>query len=327
MSIFSKILDPELFQGSLRRRGYFEGWYFKLRGAGGVEAAAAIPGVALGERGSQDSHAFVQFIAGGRAEYFRYPLCDFDSGRNIFRVRIGGSEFGREGVRLNLHNENCDITGKLEFSNMVPFPRTLLRPGIMGPLSFVPGMECYHGVVSLRHDISGALEVEGRRVSYDGGVGYIEKDWGRSFPRAWVWVQANGFPGGASFLFSAAEIPFCGGSFRGFFALLWHEGRLRLFATYTGAKLLRLAEAGGATEAAIAGRGMRLEISARPGPGGLLKAPKNGAMENVIEESLQASVSVRLTDADGGVLFEGECASAGLERHEFARLVKRERPG
>jgi tocopherol cyclase len=43
--------------------------------------------------------------------------------------------------------------------------------------------------------------VGGRRVDFSGGSGYIEKDWGRSFPRAWIWAQSNTFTQpGTSFL-------------------------------------------------------------------------------------------------------------------------------
>lgn len=71
--------------------------------------------------------------------------------------------------------------------------RHALSPGVMGPFRFAPFMECYHGVLSLDHSVDGTLEVDGERISYEGGRGYTEKDWGRSFPSAWVWVQSNDF--------------------------------------------------------------------------------------------------------------------------------------
>lgn len=31
-------------------------------------------------------------------------------------------------------------------------------------------------------------------MDFSGGRGYIEKDWGQSFPAAWVWLQINYLP-------------------------------------------------------------------------------------------------------------------------------------
>ncbi|WP_243392439.1 MULTISPECIES: tocopherol cyclase family protein [unclassified Mesotoga] len=30
-------------------------------------------------------------------------------------------------------------------------------------------------------------------IDLTGGKGYIEKDWGRSLPDAWIWMQSNNF--------------------------------------------------------------------------------------------------------------------------------------
>ncbi len=106
----------------------------------------------------------------------------------------------------------------------------------MGPYSFAPFMECYHGVLSFDHDMNGTLIMNGESVNFDGGRGYIEKDWGRAFPRAWVWGQSNHFDHpGTSITISVATIPWLRTSFRGFIIGLWHDRKLYRFATYTGA--------------------------------------------------------------------------------------------
>ena len=46
-----RLLHPLLFQGDLRRRRYFEGWYFKHVAAGGGAVFAFIPGVSLSPDG------------------------------------------------------------------------------------------------------------------------------------------------------------------------------------------------------------------------------------------------------------------------------------
>jgi hypothetical protein len=111
----------------------------------------------------------------------------------------------------------------------------------MGWYAWVPFMECYHGIVSLDHEIQGALQVDGQRVDFSGGRGYIEKDWGPSFPSAWIWLQTNhfGVPG-TSLTASIAVIPWMRSSFSGFIVGFLHGGRLYRLATYTGAKVAHL---------------------------------------------------------------------------------------
>lgn len=46
----------------------------------------------------------------------------------------------------------------------------------MGPFSFVPFMEYYHGILSMDHNIEGSLEHNGKIISFDQGKGYMEKD-------------------------------------------------------------------------------------------------------------------------------------------------------
>ena len=45
----------------------------------------------------------------------------------------------------------------------------------MGPFSFVPFMECYHGVLSMNHSIKGRLDFNGESLSFDNGKGYMER--------------------------------------------------------------------------------------------------------------------------------------------------------
>ena len=84
---------------------------------------------------------------------------------------------------VDIRDGNHRIKGALDFRGITPWPVTPLSPGAMGWYAFVPGMECYHGVVSFGHSIEGKLELDGETVDYTGGKGYTEKDWGRSFSK------------------------------------------------------------------------------------------------------------------------------------------------
>lgn len=311
-----RIWRPAMYQGGRQRRAYFEGWYFKLVDRGGERALAVIPGVSLAEG---DAHAFVQVLdAAGHASYYhRFALDAFEWDRSRFAIRIGGNRFDPSGLALDLKSPEQTVSGELRFADLTPWPVSLLSPGIMGWYGLLPIMECYHGVISLRHAVSGSLHVDGAAIDFDGGRGYIEKDWGRSFPSSWVWLQTNHFGAApAALTMSVARIPWRGRSFVGFIAGLWLDGELHRFATYTGARLEALEADAHQVRTVLRDRQHRLVVQAVRASGGTLASPVVGQMRGRIQESLAASVSVELTQGATGVgrsLFSGVGTCAGLE--------------
>jgi hypothetical protein len=185
----------------------------------------------------------------------------------------------------------------------------------MGWFAYIPFMECYHGVLSLDHSVEGRLTIGKTAVDFSGGRGYIEKDWGASFPRGWVWMQTNHFSEeGVSLTASVARIPWLGYAFPGFLAGLWHRGRLYRFASYTGAAVEHLAVTDTCVTLAMRDGRHRLEVEATRSGGGLLHAPFRIAMVQRLLESLTAEISVRLTDRrTGREIYSGTGINAGLE--------------
>ena len=185
-----RLFKPEVFQGNLNKKRYFEGWYFKQVSRDLNKVYAFIPGISLT---GNEKHAFIQIINGitGETHYIKYPIDDFKYDKNNFRVKIGGSSFTREYIDLEIDTEELKVSGKLNFVDTVKYPGTILSPGVMGWYTFVPLMECYHGVVSIDHSIIGHLLINQNKIDFSGGKGYIEKDWGRSFPECWIWVQST----------------------------------------------------------------------------------------------------------------------------------------
>ncbi len=102
-------------------------------------------------------------------------------------------------------------------------------------------MECKHGIVSVNHDLKGSVIVNGNEIDFNNGKGYIEKDWGTSFPEAWLWMQANNFENrNSSFSFSVAKIPWLGKFFIGFIAFLYYNNRFLLFSTYNNSEITEI---------------------------------------------------------------------------------------
>jgi tocopherol cyclase len=308
-----------MFHGHGLKHNFFEGWYFKFADAAERHVWAVIPGVflAASSQSEQESHSFVQTVDGQSSEthYHRYPLQEFWASPTDFDVRIGPNRFRSDFLSLDIARPEQTISGTLYFKGTVPWPVTLTSPGIMGWYAFVPFMECYHGVLSLDHEVFGHLKLRGQDVDFTGGRGYIEKDWGQSFPRGWVWMQTNHFAApGTSLTASVGRIPWLRSAFRGFIIGLWHHGQLYRFATYTGANLVDLKITDTQVRMQVQDARYRLEIEAVRSKGGLVHAPFREGMLQRLSESLTAKVFVRLSQrSPSREIFSGTGRHAGLE--------------
>lgn len=314
-----RIWNPAEYQGGRVSKRYFEGWYFKHVDAAESRIVSVIPGVSYSVDGTS-KHAFVQVVpsSGEEPHYYSFPAEEFVTVSGApFCVRIGPNAFGPGGMTLDLQDGDHRVSGEVRYGPWSPWPVKALSPGIMGPFRFVPGMETYHGVLSMDHAVSGSLTVDGDRLGLDGGRGYVEKDWGRSFPSSWIWAQANTFDReGTSFMLSIAKIPWMTGSFVGSIAGLLVDGDLHRFATYTGARITRVETGASEARVTLSDRHEELEVHVRGCRALTLKSPVLGAMEGKDSESLGGTVDVTLRSLRGGragVVFAGTGRQAGIE--------------
>lgn len=309
--------NPAYFQGQQRKKKYFEGWYFKCISADRRRAIAIIPGLAISPTG--EKHAFIQIIDAttGKTWYHPYPITDFWSPTDHFAIRIEQNIFGQDGLTLHINRPEGRIKGHLTFSDTHLFPSTRSNPGIMGPFSFIPFMECFHAIVDLYHQLAGVIELDGEILDFTGGVGYIEKDYGRSFPRTYLWLQASHFgTGTASFVFSRARIPLLGFEFPGFFAYFSNFTDISVrFATYNHSRLQnwQVDTRQRSCAGELTGPAGTLTFTAQMTGGGSLRAPVDGLMDREIIESITARVTVRLTDRHGHLRFHETSNEAGME--------------
>ena len=236
------------------------------------------------------------------------------AGENDFQVRIGPNAFTLDHIQLAIEDNDAQVRGELRFSGVHGWPVSLASPGIMGWYAWVPFMECYHGVLGFDHDIQGLLEVNGSRLDFSYGRGYIEKDWGQAFPSAYIWTQSNHFSQfGASLCASVAMIPWIGHAFRGFIVGLWHQGELYRFATYTGARIDNLEISENSILWSLSDRRCRLEVTAHRAASGIIKGPTRHEMDMRVAESLKAGIHVRLSTKDGEVIIDDTGHHGGLE--------------
>lgn len=317
---------PYLFQSRLNRPGLFEGWYFKFATSpsspGGGESCAFIPGISTDP---EDPHAFIQYIDGHRAlsACERYPLEAFSWTDEPFSIQVGDSTFSPERVDINIQGSEMEARGSIQNSPWTTYPSRPLQAGIMGPFGLPGFLECYHGIVSASHEIRGKLQVQvpggekpGALVEHhlDGGRGYIEKDWGTSFPADYLWLQANHFPeSGLSVFCSVASIPFKGLEFPGLIAFVHQPGYgFETFATWNGAKLDYLVHKDKSVDLVLHRGKFSLRIQAEHQEASPLFAPRAGAMDRIIKESVDARLHFQLYRGVQ-LLASGSSTCAGFE--------------
>lgn len=310
------VMHPEWYHGADERPPFFEGWYFKFVSPDERKRYAIIPGIFLSDDPAQH-HAFVQVFDGlsGRATYHRYPAEAFSAAPGTFDVCIGNNRFTRRRITLDIDDDLRRVQADLHFGDGQAWPVSVLSPGIMGFFGWLPVMECYHGVLSMDHSVQGRLSDDGETIDFTGGRGYIEKDWGRSFPAGWVWMQTNHFDvPETSLTASIAVTPLMGGWFPGFIVGVWHQGALHQFATYTGAKTDSLELTDEHVFWTMRGSGKRLEIEGRRAETSILPGPNRQSMGTRVPETLRAEITIRLTEiGSGALIFEGTGRCAGLE--------------
>jgi tocopherol cyclase len=302
-NVIRRLYGPELFQGEhhLRRahRGFFEGWYFKFASEAG--AWAFIPGVSLA---GEDSHSFVQINGPSGSAYHRFGLDEFRFSSHPFGIAVGPNRFSLDEVHVDVPELRADLT----LSGHTKWPSTLASPSSMGWYAFARFMECYHGIIVLNGKARGkvgAVEAQDWRF-------YLEKDWGRSFPKAWIWAQSNSFAEEACFTCSVAVVPFRSFAFAGFIIGLLAKGRLYRFATYNRAQLDAVEVGAHEVRLEVRRGGLRLQATAFRTEGAELASPVDGVMEGRIREAVDARVTVRLEE-EGLELFSGTGTQTGLE--------------
>ncbi len=313
-----KLIHPEFFQGNKKKKNYFEGWYYKTVSQDGKYTLAFIPGISLNDL---DPHAFIQvFISKQLAHdmhleshYFRFEQQDFAYGYDQFYVSIKDNYFSKESLKINLSNEKIHLKGDISLEGITPIKKSLFIPNIMGFFGYFNFMECYHGVVSMTHLLHGKFALNDEVISFEGSKGYIEKDWGKSFPRAYVWLQSNHFKNETtSLMFSYADIPFLGFYFKGLIANLRYEGKEYRFATYNFARVKKEIIEPRKVYYELKKGQYLIEIEGVSHDEIDLASPRNGQMIESIKEGLSGHIKIKFYHKNK-LIFEDTGEHAGIE--------------
>lgn len=314
------IKNPELFQGEKylkTGKPYFEGWYFKnTNKSNGI---SFIPGININ---GHEKKAFIQVITTDASYFVDYHINDFAFSHNPFFIRVGNNFFSRDAVRIDIHDksQNLIVYGDVKYSNPQNINTNFLNPNIMGPFSYLPFMECNHAILCMKNKANGFIKINNRKIDFDNSIGYIEKDWGCSFPKSYVWCQGNDFQSSrAAFMLSIADIPFGTFHFKGIICSLMVGDKEFRFATYNNAKLIKY-DASANTLFILLKRGYySLSLKANDTSGLKLFAPVKGQMEKNIFESITASITVTLKWKNK-IIFSDTSRNCGMEQVSAKRL-------
>lgn len=318
--MLKKIRQPILFQGHMKKKNYFEGWYYKQVTADGKVSLSFIPGVSLNK---EDKHSFIQYIlvekkADGSTQtttgYVRFPVQAFRYENHPFKAVVGESHFSETTVAIDFLDDYIHFKGHLKLGTLQPIQTSPLQPNIMGVFGYIPKMECYHGVISMQHSLNGVIRLNDRKIDFTGGTGYIEKDWGMSFPKQYIWLHSNHFNNNtASLFFSMAHIPFHFTEFEGFICNVVVENKEYRFATYNLSSCDIAYISKEEVVLRLENKHALLELQAEVLEQGELIAPVRGTMQKTIKEGISGMVHVRLEDKESGYVFEDTGTNAGVE--------------
>lgn len=244
----------------------------------------------------QNNGATICFIIGHTADTeFIQILTDDEV---IQYNSLAGCKQYRNGLKIDYP----EVQGKVHYGKLLP-----LQSHIMGPFHFFP-MQCNHEVVSMRHTLRGSFYVHGNLIDLNGGIGYIEGDYGRSFPKEYLWLHCNDFTEDFSIMISVADIPFCGIHFIGCICAITFKGKEYRLATYRGVHIYAANE----RQIILRQRNYRLAIQISPSASYPLRSPQNGKMVNTIHESTNTKAKFLFTNREK-VIFQGESKSCSFE--------------
>lgn len=275
---------------SMNNRCHFEGWYFKCSTQGHTLA------IIVGRAKEKFEEAFIQVIKSGdsKSYYIPYDTKTFSYQEEPFSLRVGSSIFTEDYMYLNIQG-SISIKGIIYFDSFIKLSQKVWKKGLMGPFGYLPLMECYHDVVSMRHALWGKLLINDYIVNFENGEGYIERDWGTSFPNSYLWMQCNHFnQSSLSIMLAIADIPFLACNFRGFLCVISIENETRIFATYTGAKIEKIINEEDGISVCIRQGKEVIQVKTSYDKGHMLKAPNKGAMRGTVYEVLDGKMQLQM---------------------------------
>jgi hypothetical protein len=279
---------PNSIRGTFERNKFFEGWFQKVYSKAHKASFILIYGYAT--HNSDDEFGFLQVLIPNQVPelvYFPKNEVSCDIEKHIFCM--GNNLLTTELIRIDIHDLRIDLNLK----SSQPF-RTFKNS--MGYTYFIPNLPCYHSVLNTAQSVSGEIQYKGLCYTLDHEMGYLEKNWGTTFPENYFWVHAIDPNNPAiSLLFSRAQIVWLGKTYIkhvGYFCFDGQQIELRELKNFSVSnsnlgpenRIIQIRSASA-----------HLDLALECGSEVLFKGPKDGALSRIIQHQTDASIKVSLT--------------------------------
>ncbi len=278
---------------------YFEGWYFRFTDESGVNYAV----IFAITKCTEDPHCFVQIFNqyDESCKYVRYPVSKFNYDSLTDTVHINNNMLSD-----NILVIDEEIKINLSISNQL-YLNANKNESAMSYLKNFP-LECFQEVIFLDSTFTGSIDSGSRKEI--SGKAYMEKTYGYSFPKKWIWIQSS-YGSKSTFTFSTGAVPFKFLTITGFFLILKTASMSYRFSTTNNSKIKIYN--GNPFMVMITKGKFKVLIETKVNNTTKLVGPtSNGLMTMTVMESLDSECSIKMFN-NGILIFEDKYTNVGAE--------------
>lgn len=282
----------------MSKKNYFEGWYFKVQTE--EITLAFIPEISYDEE--KNCSGSLQIVCEEKGYFFEYEYpAKMEMKKGIYIV-LGKNVFTDVSIHLDIDEDDLKVKGDIYLDDIGP------SFNVMGILRFFP-TPCNHGILSMEQNLSGKLVFNETEYDFAGGKGYLETDFGHSFPKTYLWSQCNWFEDAdCQISMAAVALPIGRHTVMGTYVCICFEGKKYKLATYKGAEVMGYSSSGFTiTQGSYTFEGQR-----EGGEPVELKSPIAGKMSGKTKEYLTCTVKYTLKKR-GEVIFSLKSDMASFE--------------
>jgi len=279
---------PNSIRGTFERNKFFEGWFQKVYSKAHKASFILIYGYAT--HNSDNEFGFLQILIPNQTpEIVYFPKNQVSCDIKKHQFRMGKNLLTSELIRIDING----ISIELNLKNKQPF-RTFKNS--MGYTYFIPNLPCYHSVLNTAQSVSGEIKHQGQCYTLDHEMGYLEKNWGTTFPESYFWVHAVDPNNPAiSLLFSRAKIVWLGKTYIKHVGYLCYDGQQIELRELKNCAVSNSNISPENRIIQIRSASAQLDLALGYGREVQFKGPKDGALSRMIHHQADAKVEVSLT--------------------------------
>lgn len=304
MRLFSSAAPEACHQSSLFPP-LFEGWYLRFTQGQSPWNFALIAGFA---RDEIDTPIF--FLQGiesdGEVFLLTCPKEKVTYQTDRFEIHCPWGFLSIHQVQLDISQDSSRIEMDIKLSDgsstLAP------RKNVMDWAQNLPFLPCYHYVHTMNASCLGKVSWGSHHIQKFEGRHYLERDWGSTFPKEWMWTQSHALSGdGDSITAVWSRIRWGSIKFTGAAAVLIVKGISYSFST---ARFHRAQHK--ANRWIFRSKSHRLVIEVSPESFSPLLAPQHGKLLRPVEESLDSELKIELWEGTLQI-YSGVALQAGYE--------------